>query len=101
MMRALEFETRLTSNGTLPVPEDIAAQVPRGQPVRVLLLVDEPVEDQEWARMGAAEFLKGYAESDAIYDRAPEITVIEVEGLEEMAATPDEDGRIALPLLAV
>ena len=42
--------------------------MPRGQPVRVLLLVPENQEDQGWEQLAAAEFGMGYADSDAIYD---------------------------------
>ena len=47
---------------------DVAAQIHREQPVRVILLIPEPDEDQNWSYLTAEQFLKGYAESDAIYD---------------------------------
>jgi hypothetical protein len=68
-MKTIEFESRLNPDGTLRVPEDVIAQVPPGEPVRVVLVVGDPNEDQEWTRLAAAQFLKGYAESDGIYDQ--------------------------------
>jgi len=71
LMKALEFETRINPDNTLTVPPEFAEKVLREQPVRVILLVPEAEGDddeREWVSMAASEFLKGYAESDAIYD---------------------------------
>lgn len=76
-MKTLEFETQINPDHTLSVPQALADQLPPGRPVRVLLLVPESAEDldaaeeQAWKQMAAAEFLKGYADSDAIYDQLP------------------------------
>ena len=70
-MKALEFQTRINPDNTLTVPSELAEKVLREQPVRVILLVPEPDEDREWAALTADQFLKGYAESDAIYDDVP------------------------------
>jgi hypothetical protein len=67
-MKALEFRARLTQDRTLKIPPGIAAQVPLQQSVRVILLVPEEAEDQDWAKLTAKQFSKGYAPSDAIYD---------------------------------
>ena len=67
-MKALEFRACLKPDCTLTVPPDVAAQIHREQPVRVILLIPEPDEDQNWSYLTAEQFLKGYAESDAIYD---------------------------------
>jgi hypothetical protein len=68
-MKTLEFETQLNPDHTLQVPPAVAAEVPVGQTVRVLLVVADPTEEQEWRRLGLEQFLKGYADSDAIYDQ--------------------------------
>jgi hypothetical protein len=67
-MKALEFQASLSAEGTLPVPTEIATQLEHDRPIRVILLVPEGDEDEEWERLSAEEFLHGYAESDAIYD---------------------------------
>ena len=68
-MKALMFEAQVNPDQTLPLPSSVAEQLPSGQAVRVLLLVPESTEDAEWEHMASSEFLKGYAESDAIYDQ--------------------------------
>ena len=67
-MKALEFESRLNDDGTLSVPPQVAVQLAPGKPVRILILVDEVGEDEEWNQFTALEFAKGYADSDAVYD---------------------------------
>jgi hypothetical protein len=66
-MLAHEFETQLNADHTLAVPEEIAARIPQGQPVRVIVLVDDTSEDEDWRRLTSEQFFKGYAEGDAIY----------------------------------
>ncbi len=70
-MKALEFEGRLEPDGTLVVPREVAALLPPGQPVRVLLLVQDRDEEHAWNELAAEQFLKGYADTDAIYDHLP------------------------------
>ena len=67
-VKPLEFAARLNEDRTLTVPQEVAAQLPPGQQLRVLLLVDDSEEERDWVRMATEAFLKGYAESDAIYD---------------------------------
>jgi hypothetical protein len=67
-MKAFEFQAHVSPEGTLEVPPALRQQVRPDQTVRVLLLVDEPDGDAEWARLTSEQFLKGYDASDAIYD---------------------------------
>ncbi len=68
-MKAIEFHSELTPNQTLSVPVSVADRIPPEQPVRVLVLIPESLEDQEWEQLAAAEFGQAYADSDAIYDQ--------------------------------
>jgi hypothetical protein len=68
-MKALEFEARVNPDHTLLLPSSVASEVPPGQTVRVLLLIQEAAEDADWERFGVTEFAEGYADSDAIYDQ--------------------------------
>ena len=68
-MRAIEFQSQLTSDRTLPVPSEVADAIPVNQPVRVLILIAEEDSDQAWERLAAQEFGQSYSESDAIYDQ--------------------------------
>lgn len=67
-MKALEFQVRINPDHTLTLPPEVAAQIQQGQAVRVILLIPESEEDRDWERLTAEQFLKGYTESDALYD---------------------------------
>jgi hypothetical protein len=68
-MIAHEFQAQVNADGSLSVPEEVARQLPAGQAVRVLVLVPEPTEEEDWKRLTMEQFLAGYAEGDAIYDQ--------------------------------
>jgi hypothetical protein len=68
MMKVLEFQTQIASDGTLTLPPDIAAQIPGDDRVRVVLLVDDSSEGDDWKRLTAERFLAGYSSGDDIYD---------------------------------
>ena len=70
-MKALEFETRVNPDQTLTVPAELAQELPAERAIRVLLLVPESAEEEEWERLTAEEFLKGYGEGDSVYDQLP------------------------------
>ena len=67
-MKALEFESRLSDEANLNVPEDLAGQIPREEAVRVIVLLPEGAQDQDWQRLTSEQLLSGYSESDSIYD---------------------------------
>jgi hypothetical protein len=67
-MKTVEFQSELGPDDTLRVPLDVLQRIPRGQTVRVLVLVAEDADDQAWEQLTAAEFGMGYADGDAIYD---------------------------------
>ena len=66
-MKVLEFQTQIPSDGVLQVPPDIAAQIPGDDPVRVVLLVGDSSEEEDWKRLTAERFLAGYSQGDDIY----------------------------------
>ena len=67
-MKAVEFQSELTSGNTLIVPASIVERIPPGQSLRVLILVPEDAEEQAWEQLATTEFGLGYSEGDAIYD---------------------------------
>jgi hypothetical protein len=68
-MLAHEFESHIKPDGTLAVPAEIAAQIPQGESIRVIVLVETAEEeDAAWRRLTTEQFFKGYAEEDAVYD---------------------------------
>ncbi len=66
-MKVLEFQAQIPSDGILQVPPDIAAQIPDADRVRVVLLVGDSFEEEDWKRLTADRFLAGYSQSDDIY----------------------------------
>jgi hypothetical protein len=47
-MKALEFEATLGEGATLKVPENLAGQITREEAVRVIVLLPEHAEDEDW-----------------------------------------------------
>ena len=71
-MKAIEFESKLTKDGTLTVPSAVAANLPTEQPIRVAIIGIDSQSDKDWENLAAHEMGQGYADSDAIYDQIPE-----------------------------
>jgi hypothetical protein len=67
-VKAFDFESNLSDDRTLTIPTEVAVQLQPQQTVRVLLLVPEAEEAAAWEALTTAQFLRGYADSDAIYD---------------------------------
>lgn len=68
-MKTVEFQSELRSDHTLSVPEHLLNGLPAGASIRVLVLLPEEAEDQEWECSAATEFGMGYADGDALYDQ--------------------------------
>ena len=72
-MKAYEFQTRVTSDGKIELPDAFFEELQRMQEVRVIVLISEPTdaqyEEHAWARLTAEQFLAGYSDTDAIYDQ--------------------------------
>ena len=70
-MKAYELPVTLSEDGKLDIPAGLAAELPRGETIRVIILVPEMTDSEEnelWHNMVAEQFLAGYAESDSVYD---------------------------------
>lgn len=65
-MKAIEYYADVLSDGHLSVPENLKQYLKKDSAVRVMLLL--PDDENDWNEIGAAQFLKGYSEKDAIYD---------------------------------
>jgi len=67
-MHAIEFTTELSASRVLPIPEAVAAQLPKAGRARIIVLTDELTGDAEW-RLGAyQQFLREDSPDDAVYD---------------------------------
>ena len=70
-MKTLEFQATLGADRSLKVPIEIASQIPGQGCVRVIVIVPDDDEDQEWSQLTVQQFLDGYAPGDSIYDELP------------------------------
>jgi hypothetical protein len=66
-MQAADFKGTLSPTGQITVPAEIAAQVPSGEPVEVVLVWGRS-EDDDWRQTGLRQFESAYAAEDAIYE---------------------------------
>jgi hypothetical protein len=72
-MKAYEFLAQPTPEGKLELPETIFQILSTNQTVRVILLIDEPIDSTDsaektaWSQLTAEQFFSGYSEADAIY----------------------------------
>lgn len=70
-MKVWEFQARLTPDQTLKVPEAVAREIAEEDALRVVLLLAQSPDNQDWSKLTAEQFLRGYSEGDAIYDQLP------------------------------
>lgn len=70
-MRALEFKSKIKDN-QIPIPAGIQSELKTNQDkdVRVIVLIDdsELYDNLIFQQSTQSQFLKGYADSDSIYD---------------------------------
>ncbi len=71
-MKALEFEAELKDN-QIHIPSDMQFELAHSKDkfVRVILLIEESEDfhgDRVFRQSAKDQFLKGYAESDSVYD---------------------------------
>lgn len=67
-MRRVEFEAELTTPGVLKIPPAVAQKVSVPVHAKVILILGEPEEDEDWRLLTCQQFLRGYCDEDAIYD---------------------------------
>jgi hypothetical protein len=70
-MRAIEFKSKIKNN-QISIPVNLQSELKSKQDkdVRVIVLIDdsETADDLMFQRATQSQFLKGYADSDSIYD---------------------------------
>jgi hypothetical protein len=68
-MKALEFDTQVANHDQIRVPPDVAARIPEGSSLRVIILLDAGDTDAEgWQQLSLDRFSAAYSEEDAVYD---------------------------------
>ena len=70
-MRAIEFKTKIKNN-LIQIPTGIQSELKtnKDKDIRVIVLIDdtEIYDDIIFQQSTSSQFLKGYADSDSIYD---------------------------------
>jgi len=66
-MKAVEFESRVTSGDSIQIPPEIAGELPEGSQVRVILLWVGS-EEEDWHRLSREHFASAYAPEDSVYE---------------------------------
>ena len=70
-MRAVEFKSKIKNNRIL-IPEKIQPELNagKGKDIRVIVLVEDSdiYDDMIFRQTAQDQFLKGYADSDSVYD---------------------------------
>jgi hypothetical protein len=71
-MKALEFKTRIKNN-QIQIPAGIQSELRNNadKDIRVIVLLDESDNDDDliFRKTTTSQFLKGYADSDSVYDK--------------------------------
>lgn len=69
-MKAYEAIAKVTSKGKLELPDSVLQLLPSNQVVKVIVLVSETdtLEQVDWSRLTAEQFLTSYEQADIIYD---------------------------------
>ena len=67
-MHVVQFTTELTDSLTLPLPQEVADQLPKTGRARIIILTDEADGDAEWRSAAYEQFLRNDSPEDAVYD---------------------------------
>jgi hypothetical protein len=69
-MKAYEIPLRLDKNGNLNIPDKVMSLLKKDETIRTIFLIGEDDDDENsWRMIVKDQFLKGYSESDAVYDK--------------------------------
>jgi hypothetical protein len=67
-MPTFEFTTELSPAPMLPIPAEIAAQLPKEGKARIILLTEEESGESEWQLGAYEQFMRDDEPEDAVYD---------------------------------
>ena len=67
-MKTADFKGELTASGQIDVPPEIAAQVPFGEPIQVILRWGGAEDDTAWRMAGRQRFEAAYDDDDSVYE---------------------------------
>ena len=67
-MNAVEFTTELSGAAMLPIPREIAAQLPKSGKARIIVLTDDATDEADWRAGAYEQFLRDDSAENAVYD---------------------------------
>lgn len=67
-MTSADFTSEPAPNGQIFVPPEIAAQVPRGKQIHVVLLWGASADEALWQAAARTRFEAAYAANDSVYE---------------------------------
>ena len=67
-MRAVEFTIELKGESVVPIPAEVAAELPKTGIARIIILTGEQAEDAQWRCATYEQFVRDDALEDAVYD---------------------------------
>jgi hypothetical protein len=68
-MKAVEFESSITQEGTITLPPELTAEVPVGEQLRVVVMWEPSGSDAAWRSAGRQRFEAAYCPEDAVYEQ--------------------------------
>jgi len=68
-MKAVGFESSITQEGKIGLPPEIAAEIPMGEQVRVLVMWEPSDSDLAWRSAGRRRLEAAYSPEDAMYEQ--------------------------------
>ena len=68
-MKQIEFYTELQDKPFLAVPQEVAAKLPKSGHAKVILLLPEDAEDEEWLAVAYEQFMREDKPEDSVYDK--------------------------------
>ena len=68
-MKAVEFESSVTQEGTITLPPELTAEVPVGEQLRVVVMWEPSGSDAAWRLAGRRRFEAAYCAEDAVYEQ--------------------------------
>lgn len=67
-MKTLEFKTKIKRDRKITLPDKFNSEFENERDARVIILLDDD-EKKEWQKIVYDNFLNGYSDADAVYDK--------------------------------
>lgn len=68
-MKALEFESKVQPGGQIALPPGVAAEIPEGENLRVVVMWETGEADAAWRSSGRQRFESAYCPEDEVYEQ--------------------------------